>query len=123
MNEAVTLAVRPAPAGQAADGLALKGLSHSFGPRLMLPDEPTAGLDFGSSRQGILEHVHRRIRDQWIAMLRVTHLTDEVGRDDKVTAPHAGRILAKGAVDKVVRASGAGAIHEAYTKLTLAADG
>ncbi len=121
MNEAVTLAMRPAPAGQATDGLALKGPSHGFGPRLMLLDEPTVGLDIGS-RQGILEHVRRRIRDRWIAMLWVTHPIDEVGQDDKVTVPHVGRILAKGAVDKVVRASGAGTIHEAYTRLTLAAD-
>ncbi len=36
MNEAVTLAMRPAPAGQATDRPALEGPSHRFGPRRAL---------------------------------------------------------------------------------------
>ena len=46
-------------------------------PSLLLLDEPTVGLDV-SSRQSIVEHVHRLVSDYDLAVLWATHLIDEI---------------------------------------------
>jgi ABC-2 type transport system ATP-binding protein len=88
-------------------------------PRLLLLDEPTVGLDIGS-RQGILDHMRRLVRDERLGLLWATHLIDEVAPDNKVVVLHEGKVLAAGGVDEVVRQAGAADIREAFTKLTQA---
>jgi ABC-2 type transport system ATP-binding protein len=86
-------------------------------PRLLLLDEPTVGLDMGS-RQGILDHVRRLVRDGPLGLLWATHLIDEVAPDDRVVVLHEGKVLAAGAVEDVVRRAEAADIREAFGVLT-----
>ncbi len=86
-------------------------------PRLLLLDEPTAGLDM-DSRQAIMDHVQHLCRDQGLAVLWATHLIDEVLPSSQVVVLHLGRVLAQGARDEVIAAAGAGDIREAFLKLT-----
>jgi ABC-2 type transport system ATP-binding protein len=86
-------------------------------PRLLLLDEPTVGLDIGS-RQGILDHARKLVREQRLGLLWATHLIDEVAPDNRVVVLHEGKVLAAGALDEVVRQAGAADIREAFGTLT-----
>ncbi|MCH7694614.1 MAG: ATP-binding cassette domain-containing protein, partial [Proteobacteria bacterium] len=92
-----------------------RALMH--GPRLLLLDEPTVGLDI-RARQAILDHVRRLCREEDLAVLWATHLIDEVGGHDRVVVLHEGRVLAFGGVADVTRGAGAATIIEAFTTLT-----
>ena len=92
-----------------------RALMH--GPRLLLLDEPTVGLDI-SARQAILDHVRRLCREEDLAVLWATHLIDEVGAHDRVVVLHEGHVLAFGGVADVTRGAGAATIIEAFTTLT-----
>ena len=71
------------------------------GPRLLLLDEPTVGLDI-SSRQFLLDHVHRLCREDGIAALWATHLIDEVGEGARVVVLHRGEVRAEGAAAQLL---------------------
>jgi ABC-2 type transport system ATP-binding protein len=90
-------------------------------PRLLVLDEPTVGLDI-KSRADILGHVRQLIADEGIGVLWATHLIDEVADDDQVIVLHQGRVLADGPVSRVVRASGADNVRDAFTRLTRSED-
>jgi ABC-2 type transport system ATP-binding protein len=86
-------------------------------PRLLLLDEPTVGLDIGS-RQAILDHARKLVREQRLGLLWATHLIDEIAPDNRVVVLHEGKVLAAGALDEVVRQAEAADIREAFGKLT-----
>jgi len=86
-------------------------------PRMLLLDEPTAGLDI-KARAGILGVVRGLIADEGIGVLWATHLVDEIRGDDHVVVLHKGRVLADGSSRSVVSAAGARSIGEAFTSLT-----
>lgn len=107
--------VRQLSGGQLRRVEIARALLH--GPRLLLLDEPTVGLDIGS-RQGILEHVRGLARDQRLGLLWATHLIDEVAPDNRVVVLHEGKVLAAGGVEEVIRQAGASDIRAAFGKLT-----
>ncbi|BAK78201.1 ABC transporter, ATP-binding protein [Pseudogulbenkiania sp. NH8B] len=75
-------------------------------PALLLLDEPTVGLDL-PSRQFLIGHLHRLVRDEGLALLWATHLIDEIdAQHDHVALLHRGRLLASGAVAPLLGASG-----------------
>ena len=86
-------------------------------PRMLLLDEPTAGLDF-KARADILEVVRGLVADEGIGVLWTTHLVDEIRGDDHVVLLHKGRVLADGPSRDIVAAGGADSIGEAFTYLT-----
>ena len=86
-------------------------------PRMLLLDEPTAGLDI-KARAGILEVVRGLVADEGIGVLWTTHLVDEIREDDHVVILHKGRMLANGPSRSIVGAAGARSIGEAFTSLT-----
>lgn len=86
-------------------------------PRLLLLDEPTVGLDV-PTRFDIVEHVHRLVRDDGIAVLWATHLIDEIYDDDEVIILHQGRIRADGTLSEVVATTGMDSISGAFDILT-----
>jgi len=86
-------------------------------PRMLLLDEPTAGLDI-KARADILKVVRGLVTDEGIGVLWTTHLVDEVRDDDHVVVLHKGRVLADGPSRSVVNAADAGSIGEAFTRLT-----
>jgi ABC-2 type transport system ATP-binding protein len=67
-----------------------RALLHT--PRLLLLDEPTAGLD-PPGRRAILSHVRALCRERGLAALWATHLLDEVGDGDHLVVLHRGRVL------------------------------
>jgi len=88
-------------------------------PRLLLLDEPTAGLDM-ASRAFLLDHVRGLCRERGLAALWATHLIDEAGEDAAVIVLHAGRVLANGPVPTVVAQTGGTGLKDAFERLTRA---
>ncbi len=85
--------VRALSGGQMRRVEIARALLH--GPRLLLLDEPTTGLDIGS-RRTLLEEVRRLIQQDGIGVLWATHLTDEIAVADRVVVLHQGKVMAKG---------------------------
>src|SRR6266849_1183200 len=81
-------------------------------PRLLVLDEPTVGLDI-KSRAAILGHVHQMV-EEGVSVLWATHLIDEVAHEDDVVVLHEGRVLAHGAVARIMEIAGARDIRSAF---------
>ena len=73
-------------------------------PRMLLLDEPTAGLDI-KARADILEVVRGLVADEGIGVLWATHLVDEIRDDDHVVVLHKGRVLADGPSRSIIGAA------------------
>jgi ABC-2 type transport system ATP-binding protein len=85
-------------------------------PRLLLLDEPSAGLD-PASRQALGEHIRQLCREQGISVLWTTHLLDEVQPFDDLLIVHQGRLVASGRAEKVSLEHG-GSLGSAFHRLT-----
>lgn len=72
----------------------LRAILHQ--PRLLVLDEPTAGLD-PVARAQFLDDLETYRADENMTVLMSTHLVDEADRADRVTMLHQGRIVADGA--------------------------
>lgn len=86
-------------------------------PKLLLLDEPTAGLDMGA-RRDIVDYAHLLAQTGDLAVLWATHLFDEVGDGDQAVILHQGRVLASGLVWDIVQAQTARDLPEAFERLT-----
>jgi ABC-2 type transport system ATP-binding protein len=84
---------------------------------ILLLDEPTVGLDM-PSRQAIVEHVHRLVKEQNLAVLWATHLIDEIADDDSLVLLHKGQIKAKGYINNVLQAHDSNDIGHLFKQLT-----
>jgi ABC-2 type transport system ATP-binding protein len=73
-------------------------------PRLLLLDEPTAGVD-PKARRDFWEEIHRLSQDG-LTVLVSTHYMDEAERCDRIVYINLGRIVARGTVDEVIAQSG-----------------
>jgi ABC-2 type transport system ATP-binding protein len=69
-------------------------------PRLLLLDEPTAGVD-PTARRDFWEELHR-LSSQGISVLVSTHYMDEAERCHKLAYIASGRLLVQGTADEVV---------------------
>jgi ABC-2 type transport system ATP-binding protein len=110
--------VRHLSGGQARRVEIARALLHA--PRLVLLDEPTAGLDI-KARAGILDLTRRLVDEDRVGVLWTTHLVDEVRAEDQVVVLHKGRVLACDTAGRVMSATGADSIGAAFTTLTGAA--
>jgi ABC-2 type transport system ATP-binding protein len=86
-------------------------------PRVLVLDEPTAGLDI-KSRADILGPTRALVAANGVSVLWATHLIDEISDGDDVILLHRGRILAQGSVASITNAAQARDIREAFTRLT-----
>ena len=86
-------------------------------PMILLLDEPTVGLDM-PSRQAIVEHVHRLVKEQNLAVLWATHLIDEIADDDSLVVLHKGQIKAKGYINNVLQAHDSKDVRHLFKQLT-----
>ncbi|RMH45398.1 MAG: ABC transporter ATP-binding protein [Alphaproteobacteria bacterium] len=73
-------------------------------PRLLLLDEPTAGVD-PLARREFWDEIHERAAEG-LTVLVSTHYMDEAERCHSINLIVAGRLLAKGPVERVVQESG-----------------
>ena len=85
--------VRALSGGQSRRVEIARSLLH--GPRLLLLDEPTVGLDL-QSRSEILALVRDLVREDGLSVLWATHMFDEVDPSDAVVVLHRGRVVARG---------------------------
>jgi ABC-2 type transport system ATP-binding protein len=86
-------------------------------PRMLLLDEPTAGLDI-KARSDILEHVRGLVAREGIGVLWATHLIDEIEAGDDVVVLHEGKILDHGNASEIAARAGAAGIGPAFNALT-----
>jgi ABC-2 type transport system ATP-binding protein len=73
-------------------------------PRLLLLDEPTAGVD-PKARREFWDEIHR-LADDGMTVLVSTHYMDEAERCHRINYIAYGRLIASGTVDEVVGQSG-----------------
>ncbi len=74
------------------------------GPRLLLLDEPTAGVD-PKARREFWAEIHQ-LAAEGLTVLVSTHYMDEAERCHEIAYIADGRILARGTVDEVVNGAG-----------------
>jgi ABC-2 type transport system ATP-binding protein len=87
------------------------------GPRLLLLDEVTTGLDI-ASRDSVVSLVHALAQQEQCAVLWATHLVDEIADDDRVVILAHGKLVADGTREQI----GAGeTLLQSYRRLTLEA--
>jgi len=73
-------------------------------PKLLLLDEPTAGVD-PKARREFWDEIHK-LADQGITVLVSTHYMDEAERCNSITYISHGNIIATGTVDEIIANSG-----------------
>jgi ABC-2 type transport system ATP-binding protein len=73
-------------------------------PKLLLLDEPTAGVD-PQARREFWEEIHR-LTQEGLTVLVSTHYMDEAERCDRIVYISAGNIITRGTVADVIRQSG-----------------
>ena len=98
----------------------VRALLHQ--PKLLLLDEPTAGLDI-KARADILAIVRELARDEGVGVLWTTHLVDEIQPQDHVVVLHKGRLLADASCAEIVARAHAGGVGEAFAAMTGARSG
>jgi ABC-2 type transport system ATP-binding protein len=74
------------------------------GPKLLLLDEPTAGVD-PKARRDFWEEIHA-LSDEGITVLVSTHYMDEAERCDRIVYILNSKIVARGTVPEVIAQSG-----------------
>jgi len=91
-------------------------------PRLLLLDEPTAGVD-PKARREFWDQVHT-LAGKGVTVLVSTHYMDEAERCHRIVYIASGKVIARGSVDDVVANSGlvtyvvrGGDLHALQTKL------
>jgi ABC-2 type transport system ATP-binding protein len=89
-------------------------------PRLLVMDEPTAGLD-APSRRALVRDMRDIATDAGVAILWATHLVDEIEGADRVILLTAGTIVADTTPEGLKEMTDAPGLTEAYAALTGAA--
>lgn len=84
-------------------------------PRLLLLDEPTAGVD-PKARREFWDQIHL-LAEQGITVLVSTHYMDEAQRCHELVYIAYGKILAQGTAAQIVAASGAVDLEDAFVRL------
>ena len=94
--------------------LLARALMHR--PRLLILDEPTAGVDIELRLE--LWHYVRRINQEGTTILLTTHYLEEAEQlCSRIAFIHAGMIAAEGTSDELARAYGVGNLEDAYLSL------
>jgi ABC-2 type transport system ATP-binding protein len=84
-------------------------------PRLLLLDEPTAGVD-PKARRDFWDQIHQ-LAEQGITVLVSTHYMDEAERCHSLVYIAYGNILAQGTAASIVKAAGATDLEDAFVRL------
>ncbi len=84
--------------------LALAALTM-HGPRLLLLDEPTAGVD-PQARRDFWDEIHRQTSENGVTALVSTHYMDEAERCDRIVYLANGVLVTQGTVQDIIMRSG-----------------
>ena len=84
-------------------------------PRLLLLDEPTAGVD-PKARREFWDQIHL-LAQEGITVLVSTHYMDEAERCDELVYIAYGRVLARGTAARIVQDAGAQDLEDAFVRL------
>ncbi len=97
--------------------LLARALMHS--PRLVILDEPTAGVDF-ELRQELWRYI-RRLHEEGTTILLTTHYLEEAeALCDEISLIREGRLLARDSADGLRERYAAGSLADVYRKALLA---
>ena len=83
------------------------------GPEMLILDEPTSGVD-PVARDQFWQLLVQLSREEGVTIFISTHFMNEAARCDRISLMHAGRVLAQDRPDKLVEASGAANLEEAF---------
>lgn len=84
-------------------------------PRLLLLDEPTAGVD-PKARRDFWDQIHR-LADEGMTVLVSTHYMDEAERCHELVYIAYGKVLARGTSQEIVQQAGAADLEDAFVRL------
>ena len=95
----------------------LRALAH--GPRVLLLDEPTAGLDITSART--VRSLVEQIKQEGGTVVYSTHQLFEAEQVcDRIIIIHNGNVMADGSPEQLITDNGCNTLEEAYVALTQA---
>ena len=95
----------------------LRALAH--GPKVLLLDEPTAGLDITSART--VRSLVEQIKQEGGTVVYSTHQLFEAQQVcDRIIIIHNGNVMADGSPKQLINDNGCDTLEEAYVKLTQA---
>ncbi|MET0499238.1 MAG: ABC transporter permease, partial [Steroidobacteraceae bacterium] len=82
-------------------------------PEMLILDEPTSGVD-PVARDRFWELLIDLSRHDGVTIFISTHFMNEAERCDRISFMHAGRVLASGAPEELIRARGSGTLEDAF---------
>ncbi len=112
LNEQARARVSTLSGGQVRRAEITRALLH--GPKVLLLDEPTVGLDVKARRE-VIGMVRDLVAREGVAVLWATHLFDEIEPEDSVVVLHKGSVLAR---DTAGDLAGERALADAFLALT-----
>ena len=115
MEDILKKKVRELSGGQKRRVEIVRALMHN--PKLLLLDEPTAGVDI-ESRKLIVKHVKSLCKEKQLAVLWATHLIDEVDQDGKLIVMHKGKVLANDLVNNILKKTKSKNVSNAFDYYT-----
>jgi ABC-2 type transport system ATP-binding protein len=93
-----------------------RALQHR--PRILILDEPTAGLD-PQTRNQIWEFIRELCRDEHVTVFFTTHYMEEAERvADRIAVIDRGRIVAQGTAAALRQETGGRTLEDAFIALT-----